>query len=463
MINLEIKSEQFENQRAKLFDFVIKMNAVIALSHFCEVHGPSPIFCTQTLRDIKVDDIEVENESGESQCPGCTSLDRTIGIVSEDQTSKAYFLSTQKAVIGDVELLVKQAAVRSLSCEVTSDSKNGNVVFFGDASSGYVLSMTFQLHDSQARGLFRLFAFNVLMKDKAFLLSSQPFLVEHTNKLIDELKKYSRDVNANEEAKQSERAARLTSGEASRKPPRSLIELTANEHIFAIIHSHLAWILLMGANYLTETISRGISFTPSSIEEQAKEIRLGVNASEELPSTLLNIDISNEAHSLRKCKEIFGAHFEAICYCVLIGIQVILRGSRSKSVPLIKALKTLIPRQMHRLVNIESDEYLTPDKCRILTVSHAVAVPLPSEDIFRVDFLDNPNELHVKWLGKMPSKCLFGCILFRCDFSDYFFFIFFYFVDPMLLTKILRAVNESLLNDFVLEKQINVLVETWKK
>lgn len=40
---------------------------------------------------------------------------------------------------------------------------------------------------------------------------------------------------------------------------------------------------------------------------------------------------------------------------------------------------------------------------------------------------------------------------------------FFYVLDPDLLTKVIKAVDEKLFNDFVLYKHLKVLVEEWKK
>lgn len=95
------------------------MNAVIALCHFCEAHGPCPIFCTYTLRDTKIDDLNDQSDgSADNLCPGCNSIGKSVGILSQDVESNANFLSTQTVVINDIVPLVKQAAVRSLSCEV---------------------------------------------------------------------------------------------------------------------------------------------------------------------------------------------------------------------------------------------------------------------------------------------------------------------------------------------------------
>lgn len=57
-------------------------------------------------------------------------------------------------------------------------SKEGGVVYFSDAQ-GHVLSLMFQLRDTRARGLKRLFSIVVLMKDKMLLLNITPVLSEH--------------------------------------------------------------------------------------------------------------------------------------------------------------------------------------------------------------------------------------------------------------------------------------------
>lgn len=96
------------------------MNAIIALCHFCEAHGPCPILCTHTLRDTKIDELLNNSGNNDNTCPGCNSIGQTVGILSQDSESNANFLTTQTAVITEIVPLVKQAATRSLSCEVSS-------------------------------------------------------------------------------------------------------------------------------------------------------------------------------------------------------------------------------------------------------------------------------------------------------------------------------------------------------
>lgn len=162
------------------------------------------------------------------------------------------------------------------------------------------------------------------MKDKMFLLNAQPFLAEHLEKLSAELRTYSFDVYSAEQLKQSERAQRLNTGQTSTKPPRSLIELTGQKNIFALIHSHFAWMLWMGARCLIENIPIGTPIVPPWVGHEAEGSGIIQMDREGWLMKRLGIDDDDGGSSLRKCKEMLGTYFPAACYCVMVGIQVIL-------------------------------------------------------------------------------------------------------------------------------------------
>lgn len=196
------------------------------------------------------------------------------------------------------------------------------MVFFGDASRGHVLSYTFQIHDSQARGFFRLFSIIVLMKDKMYLLNVQPFLAENLHKISTELQSYSTQIHLAEQAKYSERAQRLISGHVSTQPPRSLIELTGQKNIFAYIHSHFAWILWMGARCLTENINVGLPLL-SSTNTKLDPFTV-IQLKNKDPNTTKRLAAENDNEHpdfIRKCSRILHDQFPAACYCVFVGIQ----------------------------------------------------------------------------------------------------------------------------------------------
>lgn len=90
------------------------MNAIIALCNFCEVHGPSVVFCTQINHEAP--DIPV-NPKEEAACKSCVSLGPYVALLSKDDTEVNY-ISTQNCIIEENLILLKQACVRSLSCEV---------------------------------------------------------------------------------------------------------------------------------------------------------------------------------------------------------------------------------------------------------------------------------------------------------------------------------------------------------
>lgn len=98
------------------------MNAIISLSHFCEAHGPCSVFCTQTLRDSKIDENLFNFDDHKKNCSACLSIGNNLGMLSHDNESNAIFLSTQMPVLSDfVRDIVKHSATRSLSCEVSKD------------------------------------------------------------------------------------------------------------------------------------------------------------------------------------------------------------------------------------------------------------------------------------------------------------------------------------------------------
>lgn len=68
---------------------------------------------------------------------------------------------------------------------------------------------------------------------------------------------------------------------------------------------------------------------------------------------------------------------------------------------------------MHKLTQTDCSQYLTTSACRLLSIPTSVAVPQPSADVFRIDFVGDSDEVHVKWLGGLPSKCEYSPFTIR--------------------------------------------------
>ncbi|ALC44500.1 BHD [Drosophila busckii] len=429
------------------------MNAVIALCHFCEAHGPCAIFCTQTLRDTKIEDVLQLEQQAQKTCSACNytlGRNNNNAIYSKDTESGASFVSTRVAALPEVATLIKQAAVRSLSCEInTNRDGDGGFVFFGDSTRGHILSHTFRVSDLQARGYYQLFSIIVLMKDKYFLLNTKPFLAEHLRKVSSELQAGAQRTKEAEEVQYSARQRRLSGAQFLTPTPRSLLELTGEEHVFAQLHSHFAWILLAGSRFLTEHVTFGnLPWLPPQSSTRPPAQRLTYNSSTLPMIQMYEENLGDDDFlSLRLIKNVLRKEdFATICYCALTGVKIIVRGAPERTFHFMVCLKKLLPEPMHNLMRIDAQhQHSISSEYKIISVSNDIAVPIASSTVYRVDFLEkhiNGNDaVSVKWPGELPRKL------------------------PDLMVKLMKAVKaveDKTFTELVLNKQTKVLIEEWK-
>lgn len=92
-----------------------KMNAIVGLCHFCEAHGPRPLFCTFATDEEKH---TTESSKSSVQCSGCTSLGPETVLVSRDGDGTMY-CSRESVPNPDVTAFLRQAAIRSITCEAS--------------------------------------------------------------------------------------------------------------------------------------------------------------------------------------------------------------------------------------------------------------------------------------------------------------------------------------------------------
>lgn len=91
------------------------MNAIVGLCHFCEAHGPRPLFCTFATDEEKH---TTESSKCSVQCSGCTSLGPETVLVSRDGDGTIY-CSRESVPNPDVTAFLRQAAIRSITCEAS--------------------------------------------------------------------------------------------------------------------------------------------------------------------------------------------------------------------------------------------------------------------------------------------------------------------------------------------------------
>nr|XP_022905709.1 folliculin [Onthophagus taurus] len=277
------------------------MDGILALGHFCESHGPCVILCTQKAENPPKN--QAPHALTVPWCDSCQSIFLNQALVSKNE--KGYYVTTRTPLQQDLAFLLKQAVVRSLSCEEET-SGEGSPIYFGDHERGHVLARTFTLQDSLARGFYRKYTILMLMRDKVHLLNVWPVLVKHIKEIVRDLKKDAAKINDAEQEKRPQRAVRQAQGSPS-TTGRSLSELTGRPAVFAHLHLWFAWLL------------------SGSLAEERRKTPLSIpNVS---PSPLLRSYLKNLGDET----------FKVGLYCVLTGINLITESS------LLDAFKSLLP------------------------------------------------------------------------------------------------------------------------
>ncbi|KAL3993656.1 Vesicle coat protein involved in Golgi to plasma membrane transport family protein [Acanthocheilonema viteae] len=230
------------------------MQAVLALCHFCETHGPRVLMTTQSIPENLRQDyclpttskgsstfVSAENFrthlTEESRCVACTSFIDGTGLITVDVEAGISYITTQVALNDRVYQLVKYSCLHSLSCEVITTPKDNapklspvkphatsipqdtkkwessweevnteakdGVILFGDDEHGYTLSYTFRLRDYKARGFLRFLSFILVSIDKLFITSNYHFFVSTISSIIQFLQMESNIVFDREQSNSS--------------------------------------------------------------------------------------------------------------------------------------------------------------------------------------------------------------------------------------------------------------------
>lgn len=404
------------------------MNAVIALCHFCELHGPSILFCTQAFHCTNHNPEDVlngaqaslaacgnfnhsslfglgqrekplenepfrEQEEGsetpkkmfnnctangprQSTCVACTSLQQgEPGLVSIDRESHISYISRQYPEDQELYSIVRHACVRSLSCEVCPGREGP--IMFGDEASGYVFSHTFFLKDSQSRGFQRWYSVICVMMDRVYLVNSWPFLITNFKNIIDNLQSKADSTFKAEKAENPLADQRLHMS-------TNLFLLNANQFIrtrggntnYRSLHD-----LVRDKNifhYLHQYFAwilkaSGQRYSEQFVEGPPLEDFSNIEENE----TDLKVEETGPAfQSLRQLSRVLSPEiFEQIAYHVVIGDQLIVRSQFSRTISsCLNLLKELIPPGCYRCKRY-SVQYQDSWKCNFLGLAENTEIP----------------------------------------------------------------------------------------
>lgn len=327
-------------------------------------------------------------------CEGCRSLPTSHpGFVSVDSETGIRFLSHQHPRQPQLFSVVRQACVRSLSCEVCPGREGP--IFFGDEQHGFVFSHTFFIKDSLARGFQRWYSIVMVAMDRIYLINSWPFLLRHLRLTIQSLQSTALKVFDSEQCVCPQRAVRMNSAfspavfphQRSGNAARSLSSLTQHPNLWESLHSSFSWLLKACGSRLTEKLLEGAPTedTLVLIERQTdqEEERSVWEGAEGGGSTPPHFDDSRgedlpgpKFRSLRYLRQVLGgAEFRQLAWHVLMGNQVIWRGANPVLIhSAFNVLKALLPVGCVRSVPYSS-KYEEAYRCNFLGLCPDVPIP----------------------------------------------------------------------------------------
>ncbi|XP_059482325.1 folliculin [Neocloeon triangulifer] len=437
------------------------MNAVITLNHFCEVHGPQVLFCTQSFHDpVPFSHTGTEPNIPQKSpnkrfygnlellrnipgliplCEACRSLDQKIsGLLSSDHEGRTSYLSGQNPTIPAICGLVKHACLRSLSCEISKVSKDDpeKPVFFGDSDRGHVLSVAFSIRDAQGRGFQRNYSICVLAVDAPMLLQSWPFLTKNIQTIISELQEMAIKVFNKEQEACPQRAVRINASAKSEenkcnKATRSLAELTDESLVYYQLHSWFVWLLKAGANRLQEKLTlppflRDIGHFGQGVETEEGFVLVPTSSSVTVKADtadhrgVLELEASGSLTypiigptipgGISELYTLMGRNqFLLAANSLLIGHQLIVQCDwPSLAYAVIESFKCLVTRAIFQ-PEYWSGSYFPPAACTLIGVSKIVQLPspLPSNvvmvEITKVEPNAKPTNDNLKFTVKAPK------------------------------------------------------------
>ncbi|KAI5970753.1 hypothetical protein CANMA_000172 [Candida margitis] len=210
-------------------------NFILCLSHFCELHGPQIIVCTQVTTNDKKQDYLASN-SNQGVCASCQLIlpDNAASLVTNCDST--VFISTAYPSSQRRYAALKKLMMKSLSVETVSDITKP--MFFGDAIHGYCLNKIFKIDDINARGQERKYSLMMVCDSEADLLQNWDILTLYMCEFIDLIQQRVLQYT-------NEKMHRLSGGSVvdnekylrrSMTRPKSLIELTDDPRIFVKFH-----------------------------------------------------------------------------------------------------------------------------------------------------------------------------------------------------------------------------------
>jgi hypothetical protein len=236
------------------------MNSMLCLGHFCEVHGPTSIMCTQALTSscARAEIDAMSNVSGASSssspsrhvsttCQSCeflipksAAMGTSPSCIKSGIANDLVAVSSHYPAAQSRYTALRQICLRMLSSEHTfSDS---TPMMFSDNTIGTAIVVVFAVSDEVSRGHVRRYGI-------ACVCENETALVRAWHNVAPQLVQIAKSIQRRATHQSSKQVASFTGPERYlrmrdvQQPSRSLASILNDDHIFIEIHMRFSKIL----------------------------------------------------------------------------------------------------------------------------------------------------------------------------------------------------------------------------
>lgn len=218
------------------------MTFIVTLGHFCEIHGPSMLACTQIVP--KEEDVPKHFSPPIPQgqlCESCRlklprSQDTTKPDPSTIQTlpkdAGSTYITTQFPTSQQRYSALRQIIMRVFTIENSSDVNQP--LIFGDAKVGYSMALPFKITDTTARGAERRYSLIVTSDKEDEIFANYSLILINMAKCVEFITRRSLEVK--EKTKNEDNHDSYLRRSSRHPKTKSLVDLLDDERFFIKLH-----------------------------------------------------------------------------------------------------------------------------------------------------------------------------------------------------------------------------------
>ncbi|QPG73227.1 hypothetical protein FOA43_000534 [Brettanomyces nanus] len=219
------------------------MTFIVTLAHFCEVHGPSMVMCTQAVGPGELLSKYYGSGIPDSQlCESCRlkipkqsteEMPDPSTVETKSKVNDSMYISTQFPTSQHRYSSLRHIIMRVFTIEISSSTNQP--LIFGDARAGYSMALLFKIFDSTARGSERKYSIIVTSDKEDDIFANYSLILLNLSKTVEYI--ISKSMQVMEKAgKNNDNNDVYLRRSAGVPKTKSLVTIMDDESFFVRLH-----------------------------------------------------------------------------------------------------------------------------------------------------------------------------------------------------------------------------------